>query len=52
MDTSEKEVFPLRLNLALSIIDLKVERKVWTFYREQLWFQHMWKNRNDLALRL
>ena len=24
---------------------------MWTFYREELWFQHMWNNRNDLAIR-
>ena len=39
------------LNIALSIIDLKAVKRVWTFYREELWFQHMWNNRNDLAIR-
>ena len=39
------------LNIALSIIDLKAERRVWTFYREKLWLKHMWKNRYDLAIR-
>ena len=39
------------LNIALSIIDLKAVKSVWTFYREELWFQHMWNNRNDLAIR-
>ena len=38
------------LNIALSIIDLKAVKRVWTFYREELWFQHMWNNRNDLAI--
>ena len=39
------------LNFALSIFDLKAERKVWTFHQEKLWFQHKWNNRNDLAIR-
>ena len=39
------------LNIALSIIDLKAVKSVWTFYREELWFQRMWNNRNDLAIR-
>ena len=39
------------LNIALSIIDLKAVKSVWTFYREELWFQHMWNNRNNLAIR-
>ena len=38
------------LNIALSIIDLKAVKRVWTFYREELWFQHMWNNRNGLAI--
>ena len=38
------------LNVALSLIDLKAKRRVWSFYREELWFQHMWNNRNDLAI--
>ena len=48
----KKRLFcPESLNIALSIIDLKGERRVWTFYREKLWFQHMWNNSNDLAKR-
>ena len=39
------------LNVASLITDLKAKRRVWTFYREELWFQHMWNNRNDLAIR-
>ena len=39
------------LNIASSIIDLKGERRVWTFYRGKLWFQHMSNNRNNLAVR-
>ena len=39
------------VNIGLSIIDLKAVKCVWTFYREELWFQHMWNNRNDLAIR-
>ena len=39
------------LNIALWIIDLKAESRIWTFYREKLWFQHIWSNRNDLAIR-
>ena len=33
------------------ITDLKAKRRVWTFNREELWFRHMWNNRNDLAIR-
>ena len=38
------------LNIALSIIDLKAERGLDLLPRK-LWFQHMWNNRNDLAIR-
>ena len=30
---------------------MKAERRVWTFYRDKLWFQQMWNNINDLAIR-
>ena len=33
------------------ITDLKAKGRVWAFYREELWFQHMWNNRNDFAIR-
>ena len=39
------------LNIVLSITDLKAARKVWTFYRKDLCFQHMRSNRNYLAIR-
>ena len=43
MDTAEKKDFfrSQDLNIALSIIDLKGERRVWNIYQEKLWFQHM-----------
>ena len=30
---------------------MKTERRVWNFYQEKLWFQHMWNNGNDFAIR-
>ena len=53
IDTAEKKIFlPTKFKyIALSIIDFKGEIKVWTVYQKKLWFQHMWNNRNELAIR-
>ena len=51
IDNAEKKIFLLTKLKALSIINLKAERRVRTFYQEKLCFQHMWNKRNDLAIR-
>ena len=53
IDIAEKKFFRSQsLNNPLSIIDLTAERRVWTFTKNDYGFkQHMWNNRNDLAIR-
>ena len=42
---------PESLNVASFMTDLKAKRRIWIFCREQLWFQDIWNNRNNLATR-